>query len=244
MLAIEREASAPSRGTRAWWRRPAVDLFVSVAACLLPLLIFTLAWGPSWLVDSGSADNWSYVKYFQDWTSSDPVLRAWMAIDYKSSRVAWILIGYLAYQVFGPLTGTMVLSAGVAVLGILATLALTWRLFGRRAGTVATLLTSAYGGFYSSGIPGFWSYHGAICAVFYTLFLLALAETARRRGSRAWSTVAGITGAWPSRRRPTTSSRCPRRSCSGCSFGDARPGARSWSAPVSGPSGPPSPLVA
>ena len=157
-----------------------------------------MAWGPSWLVDSHSADNWSYVKYFLDWTSPDPALRAWMAIDYKGSRVAWIVIGYLAYHAFGPLAGTMILSATVAVLSILATLAVTWRLFGCRAGALATVITAAYGGFYSTGIPGFWSYHGSVCGLFYTLFLLALVELAMRRGSRLWATVAGSPAPSPS----------------------------------------------
>jgi hypothetical protein len=170
------------------------DTTVAVAACLVPLAIFTAAWGISWLLDYASADNWSYVKYFLDWTSPDPALRAWMDIDYKGSRVAWIIIGYIAYQVFGPLTGTMVLSAGVAACSIIAMLVLTSRLFGRAAGAVATLIMSAYGGMYSTGIPGFWSYHGAVCGLFYTVFLLALAELARRPGSRRWPVIAGFVG--------------------------------------------------
>lgn len=165
-----------------------------IAACLVPMAVFTLVWGDSWLLDYQRADNWSYVKYFRDWTSPDPVLRGWMAADYKGARVAWILPGYLAYHAFGPLAGSLVLNVTVAISSILMTLLLASRLFGRPAGALATVITSAFAGFYASGIPNFWSYHGVICSVFYMLFLLALAELARRPECRRWAIVAGFTG--------------------------------------------------
>ena len=175
--------------------RPDWGLLVIVVACLMPLAIFTLAWGVDWLLNFGNADNWSYVKYFMDWTSPDPVLRSSMASDYKGARVAWILLGYLAFQALGPLAGTIVLNAAVGAFSILAVLALTCRLFGRPAGALATIILAAYAGFYSTDVPGFWSYHGVFCGLAYTLFLLALAEVALRRGSARWAAVAGFTGA-------------------------------------------------
>jgi hypothetical protein len=168
--------------------------FLIVTACLLPLAGFTLAWGPSWLLDRLHQDNWSYLKYFLDWTSSDPVLRHAMSGDYKGSRVAWIIPGFVAYHLFGPLIGSLALNLTVATATILATLAVTSRLFGRMAGALATVVMSAYGGFYASGHPGFWSYHGAICGLFFTLFLLALVALAQRPGSGGWALLAGAMG--------------------------------------------------
>jgi hypothetical protein len=177
-----------------WVGAPSRELLLMVAACLLPLAGFTLAWGPSWLLDFLHQDNWSYVKYFMDWTTSDPVLRAWMSADYKGARVAWIIPGFLAYHLFGPLAGSVVLHLAVTISTILATLAVTARLFGWPAGALATIVFSAHGGFYATGLAGFWSYHGGICALFFTLFLLALSELARRPRAFRWALVAGATG--------------------------------------------------
>ena len=191
--ALRRQPRNAARGAVAI-RAPSRELLLIIATCLTPLAGFTLAWGPFWLLDFRQQDNWSYVKYFMDWTSTDPVLRAWMAADYKSTRVAWIIPGFLAYQIFGPLTGSFVLHLAVAIATILVTLAAASRLFGRPAGALATVVMSAYGGFYATGIAGFWSYHGAICALFFTLFLLALAVLARSPSSGRWALVAGATG--------------------------------------------------
>lgn len=185
--------------THALERRPRLqlasrELLLIVVACLIPLAAYTLAWGPGWLLDYKYRDNWSYTKYFLDWTSSDPVLRGSMATDYKGTRIAWIAPGFVAYQLFGPLIGGVVLNVAVAIATILATLTATSRLFGRAPGALATIVLSAFGGFYASGLPGFWSYHGGICSLFFTLFLLALIELARRPRSRRWALLAGAMG--------------------------------------------------
>ena len=172
---------------------PGRDLLLSILACLLALIVFTLAWGDAWLLDYGYADNWSYVKYFADWTTSAPVLRTAMSFDYKGSRVAWILPGFLAYHLFGPLGGSIVLNLTFAVVSVVVTLVVISRLFDRTAAVLATIIVSADASFYASGAPNFWSYHGVICNVFYTLFLLTLAELARRPGQWIWGVSSGLT---------------------------------------------------
>ena len=190
---VDRYAAKPDSKDRGAVTLLTADRIV-VAACLLPLVGFTLAWGPAWLFDYLSQDNWSYVKFFLDWASPDPVLRQAMAVDYKGSRVAWIAPGFVAYHLLGPFFGSLALNLTVAIATILATLAVTSRLFGRTAGALATIVMSAYGGFYSSGHPGFWSYHGAICNLFFTLYVLGLATLARQPGSRRWALLAGAAG--------------------------------------------------
>ena len=168
---------------------------VVLLACFIPFTWFVLASRGAWLLDYGWQDNWSYLKYFNDWASRDPVLRDFLDNDYKGARVAWILPGFLVYQAFGPLAGNPVLNAAVAVVSILVTLGLTTRLFGLAAGAAATIVVSAYVGFYSSGYPQAWSYQGSICNVYYLLLLWALTEHARGTAPKRWALLAGVAGA-------------------------------------------------
>jgi hypothetical protein len=143
-------------------------------------------------LDSGGTDNWSYFKFFHDWTSSDPVLRLNLNDDYKGSRVAWILPGYLLYSLLTPLAANVTLNAGTAALNLLLTLLLSSRLFGLAAGAVATVAVAAFPGYYSSGLQNFWSYHGVICNAFYLLLLLGLVEHARGTAPARSAALVGV----------------------------------------------------
>jgi hypothetical protein len=164
---------------------------ILAAVCLLPLASFILASRGTWLLDYRWEDNWSYLKYFYDWTTSDPILRDFMDHDYKGARVAWILLGYLVYHAFEPLTANLVLNGAVAAISVLLTLGLAARLFGRVAGAIGTIVASAFSNFYSSGVSHAWSYQGSICNIFYLLLLWGLTAHATGRARRRGALLAG-----------------------------------------------------
>ena len=110
---------------------------------------------------------------------------------YKATRVPWILPGFLAYRLFGPLAATYVLHLLVLIGGALCFWAGTRRLFGNGVALVTTLLLMAYPGFHGSGITRFWNYHGQINLVYYLLGMLCLVFGARSRRPVFWYAGAG-----------------------------------------------------
>jgi hypothetical protein len=162
---------------------------------LAPFLSFVLVSGGTWLLDYHQwYDNWSYLKYFYDWNSTDPVLRDFLDHDYKGSRVAWIAIGYLVYHLLEPIAANLTLNATVTVLTLLVTFGLTARLFGSVAGA-ATIIASAFPVFYASGRPHAWSYQGGICNLFFLILLWSLTEHAWGNAPRRTGFVAGVMAA-------------------------------------------------
>ena len=123
--------------------------------------------------------------------ANEPARRATVATDYKATRVPWILPGFLAYRLFGPLAATYVLHLLVLIGGALAFWAGTRRLFGNGVALLATLLLMAYPGFHGSGITRFWNYHGQINLVYYLLGMLCLVFGARSRNPALWYLGAG-----------------------------------------------------
>lgn len=163
--------------------RVGASTLVALAAIVSVPLLFAVATRGEWLVDYGSEDNWIYVKYFDVWGNPHPELRRAMDDNYKAARVPWILPGYVAYQVFGPLVGTYVLHLTVLIGGTLCFWAAARRLFGEGTALIASLLLIAYPNYHSSTIPGFWNYHGQASLAYYFLATLCL--------------TFGVTARWP-----------------------------------------------
>ncbi|MCC7371283.1 MAG: hypothetical protein IT306_22895 [Chloroflexi bacterium] len=164
-------------------------------ACLVPMAAFIVVSRGDWILDFRGADNWSYVKYFRDWATTDPILRAEMNGDYKGARVAWILLGYLFYRWLPPVGADAALNLVMAVLHLLLTLVLATRVCGRHAGVLATIVAASYTGYYATGIAGFWSYHGVLTSLLYLLLLLGLAEHATGRASVRAGALVGASAA-------------------------------------------------
>ena len=164
---------------------------VAFAAMAFVPLAFIVATRGNWLLDFGGEDGWIYIKYFMIWGHPHPDLRAFMDTNYKASRVPWILPGYVAYQLFGPLMATYLLHPAV----LLASAFCVWlgvrRPFGDGTAIITVLLALAYPGFQSSGITYFWNYHGQAAVGYYLLAMLAVILAASSRHAMLWYALAG-----------------------------------------------------
>jgi hypothetical protein len=178
-----------------------VDCLARVRACSSTLIalaaivsipaVFVAVTRGEWLLDVGGEDNWIYVKYFTVWANPHPELRQVMDLHYKATRVPWILPGFLAYRLLGPLPATYVLHLLVLIGGALCYWAGTRRLFGSGVALVSTLLLMAYPGFHGSGITRFWNYHGQINLLYYLLGMLCLIVGASSSRPMLWYAGAG-----------------------------------------------------
>lgn len=156
----------------------------------IPLVFLAVTRG-EWLLDMGGVDNWVYIKYFHVWADPHRELREAMDQHYKATRVPWILPGFVAYRLFGPLLGTYVLHYVVLVLGALVFWLGARRLFGPGVATLTTLVLMAYPGFHGGGIMRFWNYHAQINLVYYLLAMLGVAMGATGRHPVPWYLLAG-----------------------------------------------------
>src|SRR5689334_9489220 len=95
----------PSLGRRGRLRICAATVIALAAIISIPA-VFVLVTRGDWLLDIGGEDNWIYIKYFTVWGNPHPELRQVMDQHYKATRVPWILPGYLAYRLLGPLPAT------------------------------------------------------------------------------------------------------------------------------------------
>jgi hypothetical protein len=164
---------------------------IALAAIVSIPAVFVVVTRGDWLLDIGGEDNWIYIKYFSVWGNPHPELRQMMDLHYKATRVPWILPGFLAYRLLGPLTATYVLHLLVLIGGALCFWAGTRRLFGNGVALVSTLLLMAYPGFHGSGITRFWNYHGQINLAYYLIAMLCVVVGARSRRPVAWYAGAG-----------------------------------------------------
>jgi hypothetical protein len=177
-------------GLLARLRVPSATLVALAAIVSIPAVFIVVTRG-EWLLDVGGEDNWIYVKYFSVWADAHPELRQVMDQHYKATRVPWILPGFIAYRLFGPLTATYVLHPLVLIAGALVFWAGARRLFGNGVALVSTLLLMAYPGFHGSGITRFWNYHGQINLVYYLIGLTCLVFGATSRRPVLWYGGAG-----------------------------------------------------
>ena len=167
---------------------------VALAAIVSIPLVFLFVTHGDWLLDAGGEDNWVYVKYFHVWANPHRELREAMDQHYKATRVPWIVPGYLAYRLFGPLAGTYVLHLAVLIGAALAFWAGARRLFGDGVAAVSTILLMAAPAFHSGGIMRFWNYHAQINLAYYLLAMLGLvmgATSSSTRRAVAWYVSAG-----------------------------------------------------
>jgi hypothetical protein len=154
---------------------------IALAAIVGIPLAFTVVTHGDWLLDFAGEDNWIYIKYFFIWDSPHPELRQMMDLNYKATRVPWILPGYAAYKLFGPLLATYILHLTVLIGGAICFWGGARRLFGDVVALVTTLLLLAYPGFHGSGITLFWNYHGQAALDYYYVATLGaiIAATSR-----------------------------------------------------------------
>src|ERR1700749_2399203 len=92
---------------------------IALAAIVSIPAVFVLVTRGDWLLDIGGEDNWIYIKYFTVWANPHPELRPVMDQHYKATRLPWIVPGFLAYRLFGPLLATYVLHLLVLIGGAL-----------------------------------------------------------------------------------------------------------------------------
>ena len=100
-----RRTDGPSFSSRLARLRVSTATLIALAAIVSIPAAFVAVTRGEWLLDIGGEDNWIYIKYFTVWTSAHPELRQVMDQHYKATRVPWILPGFLAYRLFGPLAG-------------------------------------------------------------------------------------------------------------------------------------------
>ena len=154
-----------------------VPSWLVAAALAVPPILFMLASRGNWLFDMGGADNWQYVKYFQAWDTDDLGMRERMDVNYKGSRVPWIVPGYLAHLLLGPDLGTIVLHATVLILSAWCLYLIVATFFQARIALLAAILAVGFPGFQASGVPGFWNYHGAAANLYLLVGLYFLAHS-------------------------------------------------------------------
>jgi hypothetical protein len=146
-----------------------LDRCAPVWLFLLIVATYTLSSRGDWLIDFSGADNWSYLYYFLSWGSPSEAMRTNMATDYKASRLPWILPGYAYLHLFGDVYGPYLLH--ISVLGVTAWSFYTSlkSLFDRRIAIIVmcVILIDPY--FHSTGIPGFWFYHGQAALMYFAL---------------------------------------------------------------------------
>jgi hypothetical protein len=171
-------------------RIDSATLIALAAIVSIPAIFLGVTRG-DWLLDIGGEDNWIYIKYFSVWANPHPELRQVMDQHYKATRLPWILPGFIAYRLLGPLPATYVLHLVVLIGGALVFWAGTRRLFGNGVALVSTLLLMAYPGFHGSGITRFWNYHGQINLAYYLIAMLCVVVGASSRRPLLWYAGAG-----------------------------------------------------
>jgi hypothetical protein len=171
------------------WRS---TLLALAAVASIPLVFLAVTRG-EWLLDAGGVDNWVYIKYFYVWANPHRELREAMDQHYKATRLPWIVPGFVAYRLFGPLLGTYVLHYTVLLVGAVAFWVGARRLFGPGVATLTTLVLMAYPGFHGGGIMRFWNYHAQINLVYYLLAMLGVVMGATGRRPALWYVGAGAT---------------------------------------------------
>src|SRR5215831_18974999 len=72
---------------------------------VLAVAVMTAIACQNWFFDPlGNTDAFKYVGMFLDFNHIDPAI-----YDYKTSRLPWILPGFVSYHAFGPVVGHYVL---------------------------------------------------------------------------------------------------------------------------------------
>jgi hypothetical protein len=152
---------------------------------VLAVIVITAIACQNWLFDPlGNTDAYKYVGMFLDFEHIDPAV-----YDYKTSRLPWILPGFLSYHLFGPLVGHYVLQMGfLSAAAVLLYFGLRIA-FGRDIALVTSGILLTYSFFH--GPTGFasggWSYHNTAAITYYfgTFYCLMRAVRADRGSGAA-----------------------------------------------------------
>lgn len=122
---------------------------------------------PGWI------DSYAYLGYFWHYPDHAP----WLDHDYKASRLAWILPGYVLHWLSGPVTASIVLAATTLALGGIALYLLVRDITEDRS--AAAVIAAAWTACTWVHGHGGWNYH-MLAATDYFLFASWLALRAGR----------------------------------------------------------------
>lgn len=128
-------------------------------------------------------DAWFNLGYFLNYF--DP---AYSPLAYKESRLSWLSVGYVLFQVLPPLLANFVLHVGsLAATAVLVYLALS-RLVSRNAAFAASALLTLYNPMHGSGG---WDYQTTPGGLYFAATLYLLVMAARSDRPFAWLAGAG-----------------------------------------------------
>jgi hypothetical protein len=152
-----------------------------VTAAPLLLLLQNRDW---FFTSEGYIDPWVYVGYFHQYLDPD-----YRPTDYKLARLPWILSGFVATQLFTPVTAAFVLHAVFLCATPLALFAVMQVLFRLPVLSVVTALCL---GFYTQGHgSGSWDYHNTSSGALYLATVALSVVPAAIRGHRLLLLVVG-----------------------------------------------------
>src|SRR5262245_39020767 len=155
-----------------------------LAVLALPLLL--LAFGPPGLFfDLGIFDSFGYVAYFLHYPEHLPVFDDY----YKASRLPWVLLGWTAYRVFGPVLGSYALQLSTMMAAVLGCYVAARQAAGKRVAFVAACVLCFYP--YFPGNGG-WNYHMTATIAYYLLAAACLARWAGTGRGVWWGFWAGV----------------------------------------------------
>jgi dolichyl-phosphate-mannose-protein mannosyltransferase len=162
------------------WPRinPRIALLVGVPLALLAV-------DPKWAFTASTyTDPWYYFGYFQFL----PQHLQDFPRFYYSSRLPWLLPGWLAYLALPPVVANDLLHVGYHLLGTLAMYALVARVAGSRAGLVCAALMATYGPFLQA--VG-WDYADGPAIAYFLVTLLCFTRSLDSARPNRWLVGAG-----------------------------------------------------
>src|ERR1051326_2467265 len=154
-------------------------------ALLIGVPLALLAVDPKWAFTASTyIDPWYYFGYFQFL----PQHLQDFPRFYYSSRLPWLLPGWLAYMAVPPLAANDLLHVSYHLLGTLALYGLVARMAGSRAGLVCAALMASYGPFLQA--VG-WDYADGPAIGYFVLALLCFTRSIDSARPRPWLVAAG-----------------------------------------------------
>ncbi|MCW8131192.1 MAG: hypothetical protein KIS92_12655 [Planctomycetota bacterium] len=154
---------------------------------LIPIIFALLSSQNMYFDSPGYVDSYIYTAYFSHYTEHLLLLEVY----YKVSRLPWILPGYLAYKIAGPIAGTYLLHMTVhAVGGAFCYLAIRDSLHSRRIAAVVAIFYSCCTTLLG---PGGWNYHANITLLYYAASIWCLTKARQAQApSKVWHFWSGV----------------------------------------------------
>jgi hypothetical protein len=154
-------------------------------ALIIPLLIACLS-SQSFLYDPpGHLDSNIYLGYFLHYSDHLPVFEGY----YKSGRLPWVLPGFIAYRVLGPVTASVVLPIATMMLVLVCLYLLIRDALDARTALLGVVLLGACTWFH--GVGG-WNYHMTAATGYYLAIVLCLNKAAPSPTPMRWYLASGI----------------------------------------------------